>query len=58
MLDAFIIEKIRRERERQERARTELPRLQIPDIPPLEQRPEHVEHEEREGGVVIVDFTI
>ncbi len=58
MLDAFIIEKIRREQDH-ERERQRLPLLPggpMPPERPLEQRPE--DKEERDGGAVIVDFTI
>lgn len=61
MLDVFIIEKIRRERERG--STTQIP-LQLPlERPPLdelprEQRSPERPDDEREGGVVIVDFTI
>lgn len=61
MLDIFIIEKIRRERERG--STTQIP-LQLPlERPPLdelprEQRSPERPEDEREGGVVIVDFTI
>ena len=63
MLDLFIIEKIRRERERQEQEREQIP-LHLPlersdyPVPPMEHRPPEAERQEREGGVVIVDFTI
>lgn len=63
MLDIFIIEKIRRERERERGSTTQIP-LQLPlERPPLdelprEQRSPERPDDEREGGVVIVDFTI
>lgn len=66
MLDAFIIERIRREREQREQhdqGRLRLP-LERP-LPPdetLEHRPDPAPAErgrdERDAGVVIVDFTI
>lgn len=66
MLDAFIIERIRREREQREQldhGRLRLP-LERP-MPPedaLEHRPDPgaVDHsrDDREAGVIIVDFTI
>jgi len=68
MLDAFVIEKIRREREQRERVRQPL-HLPLPmdrprsdgDKGPMEQRPDRPEtdvHDDRDGGAVIVDFTI
>ncbi|MCB9778982.1 MAG: hypothetical protein H6742_10495 [Alphaproteobacteria bacterium] len=59
MLDAFIIEKIRREREQQERERPRLP-MHRPELDDrtLEPRPEREDDAERDGGAVIVDFTI
>ena len=61
MLDAFIIDKIRRERESRDSARVPL-RIEVPRPhgQPLEDgRPVHQpEDEERERGVAIIDFTI
>jgi len=67
MLDAFVIEKIRREREQRER-HTQPRRLPLPlpmdrpssdvDQGAMEQRPDHPASEDRDGGVVIIDFTI
>ncbi len=60
MLDAFIIEKIRREQE-QPRPRQRLPLLPggpLPPQRPLEQRPDADHEVERDGGAEIVDFTI
>ncbi|RME28181.1 MAG: hypothetical protein D6798_02940 [Deltaproteobacteria bacterium] len=62
MLDAFIIEKIRREQEHERsRRRPRLPLL--PGGPPPPQRPleegrDPDREEERDGGAVIIDFTI
>lgn len=65
MLDAFIIERIRREREqreqREQRERGPLPLpLERPGAAdrPLEHRPEPRDDEQRDGGAIIVDFTI
>lgn len=67
MLDAYIIERIRRDREQgereRERLRLPLPEMPAPFEPPLEQRPDGTSPtrppgDDREGGVVIVDFTI
>ncbi len=62
MLDLFIIEKIRRERERREQEQIPLhlplERSDYHQPPPMEHRPPESERQEREGGVVIVDFTI
>lgn len=59
MLDAFIIERIRREREQREQERPRLP-LDRPELDDraLEPRPERQDDDERDGGAVIVDFTI
>lgn len=64
MLDAFIIERIRREREREQREHQDQGRLRLPLERPgmpeeaLENRPEPVQQDDRDGGVVIVDFSI
>lgn len=57
MLDAFIIEEIkRREREREERD-TERPAIHIP--PPEPSRPAHQSEEEKPNrGVVIIDYSV
>lgn len=59
MLDAFIIDKIRRERESREQSRVPL-QIEVPR--PHGRAPEDLgrrEHEEdQERGVVIIDFTI
>ena len=60
MLDAFIIDKIRRERESQDSARVPL-RIEVPRPHgrPLEDgRPAQPDDEDRERGVAIIDFTI
>lgn len=60
MLDAFIIDKIRRERESQDSLRIPLhidvPRPRGRNIE--EGRPASSEDEDRERGVAIIDFTI
>jgi hypothetical protein len=65
MLDAFIIDKIRRERESRERDQRQPLRIPSPqDNPWGEPHPKHPpvareeEGDETERGVVIVDFTI
>ncbi len=56
MLDSFIIQRIRQERESRESAR--IP-LQIEDNLPRRPRPEREPEEEKpERGVAIIDFTI
>ncbi len=60
MLDAFIIEKIQRDREREDRGR----RLQIDKGPPpgpdawKERREQRSEDEGPPRGVVIIDFNV
>ncbi|NOY27991.1 MAG: hypothetical protein GXP62_19165 [Oligoflexia bacterium] len=64
MLDAFIIEKIRRERERKRDQDRAGKGLHLPvDGPgrterPVEIRPEPPQNDERDGGAIVVDFTI
>lgn len=59
MLDHFIIERIRRERDPSEAGR--IP-LRIEDVYPTHSQPEHHKREEREEkperGIAIIDFTI
>ncbi len=57
MLDAFIIEEIkRREREREERD-SERPAIHIP--PPEPSRPPHQSEEDKPSrGVVIIDYSV
>lgn len=60
MLDAFIIDKIRRERESRESSRVPL-RIEVPrprERPVEEGRPAQPDDEGRERGVAIIDFTI
>ena len=59
MLDAYIIEKIRQERERKESGLQPL-RIEVPRPPPPEDDPRRHDDENRapERGVVIIDFTI
>jgi hypothetical protein len=58
MLDAFIIEKIRRERDENR----ESPRLQInpPDLDPRQPPPSNTDRREEKGrrGVVEIDFNL
>ena len=58
MLDAYIIEKIRRERESQDSVQIPL-HIQIPD-PPMtpENRHSRPDEERQERGVAIIDFSI
>lgn len=70
MLDAYIIDKIRRDREGRERDQREQLRIDMPRAPAgvgpsrdwgaPEREPEGVEHDDptSERGVVIVDFTL
>ena len=61
MLDAYIIEKIRRERESRERMRAplriEVPRAPLDRDPSSGQEAEEPESE-RDRGVAIIDFSI
>jgi hypothetical protein len=60
MLDAFIIDRIRRERQQREPSRLPL-MVEIPDMPrPRDDRRERRPETEEEGerGVVIIDFGI
>lgn len=61
MLDAFIIDKIRRERESREHTRVPL-QIEVPRpqgrAPEEYDRRDREEDSERERGVVIIDFTI
>lgn len=59
MLDAFIIEELRR-REEEERGRSEQPRLELP-LEDRRERPQRPRDEDRneinvERGVVIIEF--
>jgi len=58
MLDAFIIEKIRKEREHRDSAvplRIHVPR---PQDDPKWRHEQRQKHDDREGGVVIIDYSI
>jgi len=56
MLDAYIIERIRREQERQRRKGAQIP-LHIEPPPPEDGRPRKEIHEDRpERGTTVIDF--
>lgn len=59
MLDAYIIEKIRQERERRESGLQPL-RIEVPRPPPPDEPSRRHEEEDKapDRGVVIIDFTI
>jgi hypothetical protein len=59
MLDAFIIERIRQQRERQESVREPL-RVEIPLLPQPEEPVEGPadEREDADRGIVIIDDTV
>ena len=56
MLDAFIIEKIRREQE--SRIRPQRIQIEVPRPPRYPEPPRGEETEESERGVVIIDFSV
>jgi hypothetical protein len=60
MLDAFIIDQIRKERERRDSGfqplRIETPRPSPED--PFRREPERREEDKKERGVVIIDYSI
>lgn len=59
MLDTYIIEQIRKQREQQRRDGGFLPlRIEVPQEPPGRERPdmEDDRHERRDRGSVIIDF--
>ncbi len=58
MLDAFIIEEIkRREQERQRRQDSERPSIQIP-LPEPDRAPQQSEEEKPQRGVIIIDLSV
>jgi hypothetical protein len=56
MLDAFIIEKIQRERELHESGRESL-RIDVP-LESEQERAQHRQEEKRERGIAVIDFNI
>lgn len=58
MLDAFIIEEIkRREQERERRRDSERPVVQIP-VPESDRAPQQSEEEKPPRGVIIIDYSM
>ena len=58
MLDAFIIEEIkRRERDEERRRDDERPRVEIPIAPEEPVRPSS-EHDEPARGVIVIDYSV
>jgi hypothetical protein len=57
MLDSFIIERIRRERER-EREGARVPLRIEPPPPPVRRPPEEEPEREQERGSVVIDFQL
>lgn len=58
MLDAFIIEEIkRREQDRQRRQDSERPSIQIP-LPEPSRIPQQSEEEKPQRGVIIIDLSV
>jgi hypothetical protein len=58
MLDAFIIEEIkRREQERERRHDSERPGVQIP-VPESDRAPQQSEEEKPQRGVIIIDYSM
>ena len=57
MLDAYIIDRIRREPERQERESGRVPlRIEVPEPPPVEPAAERDRGDQR--GTVVIDYTV
>jgi len=56
MLDAYIIERIRREREEQERQQTQVPLYIEPPPPPRHEPVDDDSTEERDRGSTVIDF--
>ena len=54
MLDAYVIEEIKRREQRTER--TERPVAELPVPPPLDQRPPEPEPERPSRGVIVIDL--
>ncbi len=58
MLDAFIIEEIkRREQERERRRDSDVPSVQIP-LPESDRAPQQSEEEKPRRGVIIIDYSM
>lgn len=57
MLDAYIIDRIRREREPQQDGRVPL-HIHIPEPEPVRPRSEERDQSERDRGVEIVDYRL
>ena len=57
MLDAYIIERIRREREERESPFIPL-RIDVPREPPRDDGRDEVQRDEEERGSVVIDFSI
>ena len=57
MLDAYIIDRIRREQERQRRERVQLP-LVVDDRPPRSPSRERDREPESERGSVVIDMNV
>lgn len=55
-MDAWIIDRIRKEREQRERQ--ERPALRLPVPPPPAIRPEGSKQDEQERGVTTIDYTV
>ena len=57
MLDAFIIEELKRREQERERKDSERPSIQIP-LPEPSQAPQQSEEDKPQRGVIIIDYSV
>ena len=57
MLDAFIIEEIKRRERERERRESERPSVQVP-VPPPDHAPQQSEEDKPQRGVIIIDYSV
>ncbi|MCA9573491.1 MAG: hypothetical protein KC656_36900 [Myxococcales bacterium] len=60
MLDAYIIDRIRKERENESREGALIPlHIEVPQLPPNAEPPPSEEHEDKpDRGSVVIDFQV